>query len=1840
MRKFGNESTAPEDTGVSREKSDKGWLKNHWCALSICVIVIAAFLLRTVFAYGVSADGGFALSGGSSAQYHLHVIESILNGSYSVTDSTVNYPIGGLNVYPPLMDFIAAGVAMVASAAGLSTTEAASFALASLNPVFGALTCIPVYLVGKEMFDKKIGVVAALVFAFLALPISTSVFSSGTEYALAAFLVAFMSYFMVKMVHALDAEDGSKKSVYVNAVLAGLFLALAALTWNGFRILLVVPIIAMVIQILVDRFSGRNFTNVLMGYAIIMLVGVVVAAPYYIVAGLWDAVFSGPLLIAVVAIVFGFLFKALESKPWIFVVPGLIVVFIAFLAVLYFAAPGLFDAFVSGNSIYSSSIMASLVSDRVSMSNVASYYGWLTTWMPICLGIYEFYVYARKDRSATQLFKAVWLLVLFFAVWTTYANAAVIGVVFAVGSAAVIVKVLEAADLKSWYNTMKVAGFPGCLRKMVKPFPFASVLIVALLVIVPNVSFAVDAGMPSNDEPDYFFSGNTQFNIKTGDSYPIEDLWNTTAGIEKDGALVNWIDYTYDAVAHGGFQTVTDTVGGGSSAVAHIYTAEGSSGAIAAMMLRIVLAGDVDDYKSVLCEDVIKFIKDPALAVAAIEADPAQYGNIRSDVTDENAVYLVCVDHMVNEMGTIEIMDAYDKVCQISGEKISYILLDASLLPLQYNDGSNFSTIAYFADYTVDSYGAATEFFTYNTYSGTTQYTDAIYDTFLWKAMIGASAKDAGMTSSYGYLSELVSSDGDIMAQPGYGLSGFEVAYWSVQYNEKVNATVTDDGWVYMDAVDAIAKQKAEGGSINYLSSIILMEYTGSVSTGTISGQVVDDKGNAVNGADISVYQYNEMYSGYTLLAETKVINGAYALPAPAGDYIVKVDVGGIELGAYKSADLSSKIVIETADLEGAVILDDVVTDVDFKLKLEGSVVGDVEPVDITDGWFFVTGLIPDTYTYTLLNSDAASVATGTIKVSSGVNDGLKISPKSYNLTVKVEDVYGEPKESGEVIVTDVITGAQFIGEVEDGQTVIKVLPGKYDVSLGAGYATLGVATQNLSSGNRTVTVTAYDAEGYTKFPNVGTLTLSGGSYSTVIVDGTAYYPVGVATDEMAYTVYGVDNGKVYIGYYDGQNYNGKVADAITVTGTLKSGDKGVSGTVNFVADNKAVITVTTDSDGKYAVPLAAGEYTVLADNGSNKAYIGTVTVSSGSELDITLQDGRKVTPTFRYDAQTHDGKIKAPFVKVLLVIEVEGKSYTLETMTGKDGSGVFYIPDDIAAVAYANDIDGKLDNNAFSCSELKYDVSASTGNSTPRFDISVKDPEKESKNYLKDVSIKNDNPFDMKFQLYDGDEEDVFTLAANQSMNVAPGQYDVTVDNKGYYFDGTVYIYPGDSYIYGVDAMEVSTLTITKGEGDIVSIESEGEYIRDGNKYFLEVGYDYYLKSVNGDKVAYGYINAASASTEIIDLTAKDGKISISGYVGVVADGTLMITSGDVKVKVEVADGQYEVDLPAGMTSAEFAVDVTSTIGSDEFGFQVTEDITGLKDGDVRNLAALSTGEIPDVDEDAVYDASIVAGSVKFNNGVGTLVVEIYNEVVVPKTFMVTAGPAWYLDGVYTVTVGAEASAKITVNGIYDENSVAIGSDGLNVTVSDIAGVKPITLDITDGESAKTTSNGTEFLVAGESAKAYKDKISAYEYMYALTVINKDSFSKDVTVNVSDASGWAVTLMDEDGCTISETGSAFTVYGYQTTVIYVKLLNLTGTGADVPAITGTITDGSASKTLDLKAQTVDISADSMEATGTDVSNEMPTMPVGIWILLAVSVLLIIMVFWLASRRGVFTRRS
>lgn len=1875
MFKFGKESAAPAQKGADRENSGNGWLRSHWCALALLVIVVVAFALRTVFAYGISADGEFALSGGSSAQYHLHVVESILNGTYSLTDSSVNYPIGGLSVYPPLMDFLAAGVASVLTAFGMGTAEAASAALAGINPVIGALTCIPVYLIGKEMFDKRVGVVAALLLAFLALPINTTVFSSGNPYALAAFLIAFMSYFLVRMVKAADAEDPSRKAVLVNALVAGVFLLLAALTWNGFRFVAVLLAVAMVAQIVADRLRGRDFTTVLLGYTVTMVVGVVLAAAYYMPAGLWDSVFSGPLLVAVVSLVFSYIFLALRSKPWIMTIPGLVVAFIIVAAVLAVAAPSLFEDFIFGNSIYTSSIMDEIANSYVSMSNVSSYYGWVTMWLPICYGIYSAYVYLRRDRSATRLFITVWMLVMFFAVWTSSSNAAVIGSVFAVGSAVVIVRVLEAANLREWCSSIKTAGFPGAIRKLIKPLPFASVIVAVFLIAVPGVSYAIDAGISNNSDADHYFSGNTQYVIKTGDSYPLGDVWDQFADEPKDGALATWIDYSYDAVTQAGFDSVTDTIGGGASAVAQMLTANGASGTTAAMMLRIMMS-ESGDYSSAfgnhsdVYSAVKGYIDDPSTAKAEIVANPTVYGNVVSDITDENAVYLASIEAITSNMNQAEIMNAYESVCDISGDSIGYILMDGSMLPLQYGDGDYFSTIAYFAGYSHDNYGASTQFYSYNTYYGYTNYTDAIYDTFLWRSMIGPSASEAGYSSSYSYLVALSVSDGSegsAMAMPGYGLAGYKVVFWQVMYNPDDDATVSSDGWEYMNGYEAIAKQKAEGGVINYLSSIVMMEYVGTVADELEESFIaergtVTSGGSMVDGVTVSVYTYSDVYNRYTLYSQTETINGNYTVLVPLeGEYRVTFSNGDVDLRSY-TGDIPQNIDISATSVSGSIMVGDDVYDAeDMRLQLTGEAglvgadgkVTNKADVTITDGNFRIESILPGTYTYILYGEDGTSLGTGSVTIFSGDNVGLEIRPTERTITVTVNDTLGGSFEDGAIVIaTNRATGAQFQAEVVDGKAVITAVSGTYNLSMGEGAVCMSTSNVTVTSGNRTSTITAYDAHTVTATgaPAGTILMVSSGSFSTLSYTDDAGavkfdVPYSMGTDEMQYTVYGISGDRIYHALYTGgDSVSLTGSDAVEVSGTLKDGDNGEEGTVRFISAAGEYFSFATDSEGAYTALIPSGAYTIYADNDSNMVHIGSYSTSEGDK-DIDLVDGRRITYTFKYETAKSGGSTaNLPFALGLITFTYNEKEYTLYTMTNSSGQARFYIPDNVESTLSINNKDGTLSNEYFTCTDMTHKVSSGTSNNSQNCTIKVYDGEDVPDNYVSQVSVKI--PYDMTVSFYEDDDDVTTSYEAGQVVDLRPGQYTVTIEGStGHYFDGTAYIYPGQTSFSGLDVEDVAIVNIDRDENSSVSIDTEeGSYHAFSGGYYFVVGHEYYL-TVNGSdgKIGYAYLDlTSSVAGYTADLAPAMGdKMTVTGNVGIDADGTITVSNGDDRHQFEVTDGSYTLVLPSGWTSVDVSVEVSATIDSEDYYYAVEGTFDGLADKAVRNISAISTDapEEETSEEDTPSFEATVSGE-SFANGIGSFTVEITNNSGKAVTYNVTGGDALTLVQDYSITVENGATGSLPVQAFYDANRVAPGSDGFSITVADISGDSE-TIDITGGADRSGASDIHAY-ASGQEGSEYNDRISAYQYMYAITVVNNNVYAQDVTVTVPDVSGWIVTIMDEDGKKVTGSGGTFTIGGLETTVLFVKMMLVSpgGESVQVPDVNATVSfESGPSQSLALQSHGASVTTDGMSASGSDVYNERSGVPVGIWFLVAVIVLLLVMVFWLASKRGVFARR-
>ncbi len=1820
MRKFGKESTAP-DEGVGRS-GGVGWLQNHG-ALAVCLVAILALLLRTVFAYGVSANGDYALSGGSDAQYHLHVVESILSGSFIIgNDVAINYPVGGLNINPPLYDFIAAGI---------GSFGGASFALAVLAPIFGALTVFPVYLIGKELKDVKTGVLAALIYALMALPISSSVFSNGTEFAFTAFLFAFFILAMIKLSRKLSDDMPALKE----AVIAGIILGLIALSWNGFRSILVLLIIVMVIQLLIDRFNSKDFSAALYSYSIVMVIGVALAAVYYIPAGLWDAVFSGPVLITLTAVIFGFIFKAVQNKPWIFTVPALIVAYAIVAVVLFIIDGDLGKALLFGNSAFVNPIMESLANLTVSISAMSSYYGWVLMWMPFVLGLYEFYVYARKDRSNTQLFLTMFMLIPWFFAWTSYGAAAVAGPIFAVSSAIAIIFVLAKADLRSYWSSMRAAGFPGLFKKMIKPLPFVSVLVAAFMIILPGCIYAVDAGISSNETYGYFAYGNTTYTVQTGDAYPMEMVYkDLTKTADSDLGVLTWINSSTDLAALG-FKAVNDSRGTGASAAAQIYLAEGSTGATAAQAIRVMMAnpdmsfstafpGHTDVYNK-----IAGYIADPKTAVNDVLVDTSVYGEIDSDVTCENAVYFVSIKAMTDNMSTVEIMKAYESICSIADEKIGYYIVDGSMVPLVYGDGDSLATMAYFGGYSTDTNGAASQFFSYITYYSNyypAMGSDALYDTFMWKALIGPSPADMGYSSSFSYLYDLTTSNGDVKTMPGYGLAGYEISSWYVRYNADATATTSDDGWEYMKYSDAVAAQSRDGGIINYLSSIITYRYVG-LESSTVTSKVVNEFGEPVQGITVQVTNFNTTYDSTTVYSEAKTDkDGVFSIQVPQGDYMFVLKNGSVKLNDHGMPiiDIDNPIVISSAQFAEQIMVGDVPDYADYKYTLTS---GDVKYfIEATDGYLSSetatdidnkpAHIIPGTYTYQLIDATATAVASGTVTFYEGINTGLMVSPKTYTITATVTDFYGQNVSGATVVAINDSSYLAYSAIVEDGTAVITVPSGKYTVRMADGYVTNNSTSLNVTS-NRSVSITAYEEIEIELVNQPSVMTVYGGNFSALVYEGSnAYVPSTQGATTFAYTFYGVTATEVFWGQYTDDNF-------VTINSSAAykvSGSIGSAGVVNFI-NGSMVFSAKADSDGKFSIMLPNLGFTVWAYTDSDNVYLSSLNVSKDTDMgDLTMESGRKVNATYEYKSGTSKSKVGLPYSPLELKFTVGSANWTIPAVTDSSGKATFVIPQNATgAVLTANG--GSIDNGSFKSDDLKYTIEDGTGTVTATITME------------KDNLVKNTVYADYEMTLTPYGESDEIKYTG--PMELAPGQYGAKINaNTGHYFDGTIYVYPGQSVFSGLNVIDVYGVEITKFALDELEITGEKSHnnYNDDNIYYFEYDCEYFLSTHNPStgymKNGYLYVESGDTPVSTIDMSTDGRTVEIKGFVGAIADGEVTITYGDVKIVEEVKSGSFSVQIPVNTTDVTFEAKVTKTINSQKFGFSGTAFI-GDTSSTIVNIPMVSDDSAVDYETDDM-DARI--DSAYFHDGSGTVTVTIFNNTDTVKGYAITAGTAWVLEHVIQVEILPNSSETVEVEGVYEPNGTGIGSTGMSVIVSDFNGTTSKTLRIVDGidmgESKITMKTATN--------SDNKDKLSGAEYLYALTFSNAGQ-AGHVEIDATVPTGYSALLMSEDGEFIKALGESFVVPAQSYTIVYVKIMKLDGDMDQAPSITVT-TDVAGSATLN--PSSIDIQVDSMTVSGDSAVDQRAGVPMGVWFILGVSVLLLILIVWMGSKRGgVFSRR-
>jgi len=221
--------------------------------LLLFLIIVLALILRLV-----GIQHGFPFI------YHPDeptIIRSALGVRFNLNPGHFDWP--HLYIYLNFILYkVFAAVRDLAVSAGLKETISSSLPLVwndnlifyyltrCLSAIFGALTVIPLYLTGKELFGKKAGILSALTMAILPYHVWHSHYSLGDVPMV--FMLAWGLYFSSKIIKSSDTK---------NYLLAGLFVGLSAsMKYNGGLSALMVPV-AHFIRVLISKKDSEVFVK-------------------------------------------------------------------------------------------------------------------------------------------------------------------------------------------------------------------------------------------------------------------------------------------------------------------------------------------------------------------------------------------------------------------------------------------------------------------------------------------------------------------------------------------------------------------------------------------------------------------------------------------------------------------------------------------------------------------------------------------------------------------------------------------------------------------------------------------------------------------------------------------------------------------------------------------------------------------------------------------------------------------------------------------------------------------------------------------------------------------------------------------------------------------------------------------------------------------------------------------------------------------------------------------------------------------------------------------------------------------------------------------------------------------------------------------------------------------------------------------------------------------------------------------------------------------------------------------------------------------------------------------
>lgn len=977
------------------ESTNSGWWHRHGWTVAILLTAFGISLaIRSIWAYPVISQWGplFTYAGGSDSYYHSRVMQYIiLNHTNLIHDPLLRFPVGAINPREPLFDWMNAVLGIVfAPFFGGNAVVAGAWFLDLQAPLWAALGVFPVFLIGREVSGRRTGLIAAMIYPFLSANIDSSIFGYANYLSFYTFIILVVVYSYIRTVKAVGSrrwvEDYRHPRLYLPAVRAfvrtersavkwavftGVSLGALALAWQGYTYGVVVIAISLVVAMVIERVRRVDSFGLYVATWIVGLVGFPMAMPYYIVQQQFTQWFDLPLLIFFGALALLLPFLVMRDIPWVFSVPFLVGLVAAAVGLLAVVSPTYFTSLVTGQGYFVKNLIYSTVAEAQapSIDQLVLGYGIVTFFLAFAgLAIFGYLLVQGRFKRYHVVFLVFALLSLYLPI--SAAKFFLVGSpIFALLPAEALRRLLDIAGYGELRRTTaSLADRRSQLSAFRKAFKPRHVLVMALVLVIvlPNVWVAIDAGIPGNSKSGYaaqvgsslppwlqlnssnpssYYFGAAGTSLDTPNQYDSAGYnWlaqqDTYIPAPQRPAFVSWWDYGFQAIAQGSHPSVADNFQNGIDPAGQFLLSQNESQAIGVLAttllqaearasgtpnlppaLNQILAGDGLDV-SALHNLLVNTSSDYTLVVN----HPNRYLPVNpSTLTADNAMYLAVAYFLATSLPLNGVAKVYNDIQSYTGWSIRYAMSDSRLFPFSGTSTGIFYAPADLTGRVIDASGQPSTFFNVSIVgsdgheyapghlpSGVTQvgspiinYFAPFYNSMIYHIYIGYNGTDIGQTAGIPGLSM------NSTLEPGWMLQHFEIVYKTAylcsqpNYGGACSATNEPAAIAQAAAVNGSADTRA----FSYFSGgeTMLAYYAGQ----TLLGNVQLPDGTPVGGARVTVDDGWGIPHQSVLTAP----DGSFSVVLPPGNDTVNVTMGSLQ-GLTQSGSIllkSVKIVVPNA---------------------------------------------------------------------------------------------------------------------------------------------------------------------------------------------------------------------------------------------------------------------------------------------------------------------------------------------------------------------------------------------------------------------------------------------------------------------------------------------------------------------------------------------------------------------------------------------------------------------------------------------------------------------------------------------------------------------------------------------------------------------------------------------------------------------------------------------------------------------------------------------------------------------------------------------------------------